>query len=72
MEDAGAYKQSEQRGGEIKISSKELPPVAEEGGGVSGVCEHVEESQDEEGEDVLDVVLVSSSHSLNILVAAGL
>ena len=72
MEDAGAHKQSEQRGGEIKISSKELPPVAEEGSGVSGVCEHVEESQDEEGEDVLDVVLVSSSHSLYILVDAGL
>ena len=42
-------------------------PVAEEGGGVGGVSEHVEEAQDEEGEDVLDVVLVSSPHSLNIL-----
>ena len=72
MEDAGAHKQSEQRGGEIKISSKELPPVAEEGGGVSGVCEHVEESQDEEGEDVLDVVLVSSPHPLDVLVGPAL
>ena len=43
-------------------------PVAEEGGGVGGVGEHVEEAQDEEGEDVLDVVLVSPSHSLNILI----
>ena len=43
-------------------------PVAEEGGGVGGVGEHVEEAQDEEGEDVLDVVLVSSPHSLNILI----
>ena len=51
-------------------SSKQ--PVAEEGGGVSGVGEHVEEAQDEEGGDVLDVVLVSSSHSLNILVDTAL
>ena len=42
-------------------------PVAEEGGSVGGVSKHVEEAQDEEGEDVLDVVLVSSPHSLNIL-----
>ena len=43
-------------------------PVAEEGGGVGGVGEHVEEAQDEEGENVLDVILVSSPHSLNILI----
>ena len=43
-------------------------PVAEESSGIGGVGEHVEEAQDEEGEDVLDVVLVSSPHSLNILI----
>ena len=43
-------------------------PVAEEGGGVGRVGEHVEEAQDEEGEDVLNVILVSSPHSLNIFV----
>ena len=43
-------------------------PVDEKGGGVGRVGEHVEESQDEEGEDVLNVILVSPPHSLNILV----
>ena len=43
-------------------------PVAEEGGGVGRVGKHVEKAQDKEGEDVLNVVLVSPPYSLNILV----
>ena len=45
-------------------------PEAEEGGGIGRVGEHVEESQDEEGKDVLNVILVSPPHSLNILTQA--
>ena len=50
------------------MSEERHTPVAEEGGGVGGVGEHVEEAEDEEGKDVLNVVLVSSPHPLNILI----
>merc|ERR1712156_1180582 len=56
VQDAGSHKQS----------------VAEEGSGVGGVGEHVEEAEDQEGENVLHVVQVSSPHSLHILVNPGL
>ena len=50
------------------MSEERHTPVAEEGGGVGGVGEHVEEAEDEEGKDVLNVVLMSSPHPLNILI----
>ena len=71
MEDPGSNKDSDQKfvSGVIEMRHTNTP-VAEKGGGVGRVGEHVEESQDEEGEDVLNVILVSPSHSLNILVDA--
>ena len=43
-------------------------PEAEQSCAVGGGGEDVEKSQDGEGDDILDVVLVSSPHPLNILV----
>ena len=47
-------------------------PEAEESCAVGGVGEDVEKSQDSEWDNILDVVLVSSPHPLNILVCAAL
>ena len=47
-------------------------PEYEEGSGESWVGEDVEDSEAEEGEDVLHVVQVGSSHSFNILVHSRL
>ena len=47
-------------------------PEAEQSSAVGGVGEDVEKSQDSERHNILDVVLVSSPHPLNILVRAAL
>ena len=49
-----------------------VQPEDEGGSGEGGVGEDVEEPDAEEGEDVLHVVQVSPTHSLNILVHPGL
>ena len=56
VEDPGPGKQSE----------------AEERRAVGGVGEDVEKSQDSEGHNILDVVLMSSPHPLNILICPAL
>jgi hypothetical protein len=47
-------------------------PEDECGGGELGPSEDVEEAEAAEREDVLDVILVSAAHTLNVLVCPGL
>ena len=56
MEDAGPGEQSE----------------AEEGGAVGWVGEDVEQTEDCEGNNILDVVLMSSSYPLDVLIGSAL
>ena len=56
MEDTGRGEQSE----------------AEEGGAVGWVGEDVEQTEDGERNNILDVVLMSSSYSLDVLIGSAL
>ena len=53
-------------------TSSATTPEAQQGCAVGGVGEDVEKSQDSEWHHVLDVVLVSSPHPLNILICPAL
>ena len=69
MKDPSSGKQSENSPLQtvLEISAKPTPE-AEQSCAVGGGSEDVEKSQDGEWDNILDVVLVSSPHPLDILV----
>ena len=67
-EGSGRLRNDEDVGDGVSDASSSEESVDEERGGVGGVGEHVEEAQHQEGEDVLHVIEMNSSHSLDIFI----
>lgn len=79
MKDPGSSEQSVKSPQSVNCSAEkyqaspgQLSPEAEQSGAVGRVGEDVEKTQDCERHNILDVILVSSPHPLNILVRPGL
>ena len=65
---SGGLRNDEDVGDGVSDASSSEESVDEERGGVGRVGEHVEEAQHQEGEDVLHVIEMNSSHSLDIFI----
>ena len=65
---SGGLRNDEDVGDGVSDASSSEESVDEERGGEGGVGEHVEEAQHQEGEDVLHVIEMNSSHSLDIFI----